>query len=51
MVDVNWTDQSLEDIDSIAEFIAKDSPRYANIQVEGFLKERKSCIIIQMPDG
>lgn len=36
MVEVNWTDQSLEDINSIAEFIAKDSVRYANIQVERF---------------
>lgn len=36
MVEVNWTDQSLEEIKSIAEFIAKDSPRYAEIQVERF---------------
>jgi plasmid stabilization system protein ParE len=36
MVEVNWADQSLEDINSIAEFIAKDSLRYANIQVQRF---------------
>lgn len=34
MVEVNWTKQSLEDIESIADYIAKDSKRYAEIQVE-----------------
>lgn len=36
MVEVNWADQSLEDINNIAEFIAKDSVHYAEIQVQRF---------------
>ena len=32
MVEVTWTEQSLLDIDNIAEFIAKDSHKYAQIQ-------------------
>jgi len=36
MVEIKWTDQALEDIQNIAEFIAKDSTRYANIQVKRF---------------
>ena len=34
MVTIKWTDQSLEDIKSIAEFIARDSRKYAKIQVK-----------------
>ena len=37
MVEVNWTDQALQDIDNIAEFISKDSLKYAQIQVQLFL--------------
>ena len=29
MAEVRWTPQASEDLDSIAEFIAKDSPQYA----------------------
>lgn len=36
MVEINWTEQSLVDIDNIAEFIAKDSLKYAQIQVQHF---------------
>jgi len=32
MVKINWTPQSSYDIDNIAEFIAKDSEKYAKIQ-------------------
>lgn len=39
MVQVNWTAQSLEDIDNIAEFIARDSQKYALIQVDRFLDQ------------
>ncbi|HMQ69264.1 MAG TPA: hypothetical protein PKA90_09705 [Ignavibacteria bacterium] len=31
MVEINWIPQSLYDIDNIAEFIARDSVKYANI--------------------
>jgi toxin ParE1/3/4 len=41
MVEVNWTDQAIEDINNIAEFIAKDSPKYADIQVERFFNRAK----------
>jgi toxin ParE1/3/4 len=33
MARVNWTDQSLSDLVNIADFIAKDSVRYAKITV------------------
>ena len=36
MVEVNWTDQAIEDIQSIAKYIAKDSQRYASFQVQVF---------------
>jgi len=32
MVDVNWTIQSINDIENIAEYIAKDSAKYAQVQ-------------------
>ena len=33
MVKIIWTDQSIEDINSIADFIAKDSLKYAKMVV------------------
>jgi len=36
MVRIKWTEESLEDIENIAEFIAKDSMKYAKIQVQRF---------------
>lgn len=39
MVEIRWTDQSLIDIENIAEFISKDSKRYASVQVERFFEE------------
>lgn len=42
MVEVNWTTQSLEDIDNIAEYIAKDSKRYAELQVTDFFDSAKN---------
>jgi len=36
MVEVKWTIQAIDDIDNIAEYIAKDSIRYAKIQTERF---------------
>lgn len=32
-VNVNWTDDALDDLDATAEFIARDSPRYADALV------------------
>jgi toxin ParE1/3/4 len=34
MAEVKWTNQSIEDITSIAEYISKDSMRYAELFVE-----------------
>jgi len=31
MAKITWTDQALEDIETICDFIAKDSPQYAKI--------------------
>ncbi len=39
MAEVRWTDSALLDIDGIAEFIAEDSEKYAQIQVERFFRE------------
>jgi len=41
MVEVNWTKQAVQDIDKIAEFIAKDSEHYARIQVQRFFSAVK----------
>lgn len=38
MVQINWSLQSIEDIESIAEFIAKDSVKYAQVQVVSFFE-------------
>ncbi|MBC7695545.1 MAG: hypothetical protein H7141_08885 [Burkholderiales bacterium] len=48
MVEINWTEQSLDDINNIAEFIAKDSIKYANIQVELFFERTH---ILKNADG
>ena len=41
MVEINWTKQAVQDIDKIAEFIAKDSDHYAKIQVQRFFNSVK----------
>ena len=38
MVEVNFTDQSLADIENIAKFIASNSEKYAKIQVQRFFE-------------
>lgn len=48
MVEVKWTNQSIDDINSIAEFISKDSIRYAYLQVENFFETSK--ILEQFPN-
>ena len=40
-VEVKWTTLSLEDIENIAGFIAKDSEQYALIQTERFFERVK----------
>jgi len=37
-----WTERALEDIENIAEFISKDSEKYAKIQVQKFFKSAES---------
>jgi len=49
MVRVNWTDQALDDIENIALFIEKDSPKYANIQVQRFFD--KAEILATYPNA
>lgn len=36
MAEVIWTHQSIDDINNIAEFISKDSEKYAKLQVQEF---------------
>ncbi len=38
---IKWTRQALEDIDSIARFIVKDSEYYATVQTERFFQRVK----------
>lgn len=47
MVEVNWTLFALEDIESIAEFIARDSEHYARVQVSRLFDRAK--ILEQYP--
>jgi toxin ParE1/3/4 len=47
MVEVKWTNQSIDDINNIAEFIAKDSVKYAELQVATFFETCK--ILEQFP--
>ncbi|MCE2995199.1 MAG: type II toxin-antitoxin system RelE/ParE family toxin [Cyclobacteriaceae bacterium] len=46
--EVKWTPQSLEDIDNIASFIAKDSLYYAKVQTERFFERVK--VLEQYPE-
>jgi toxin ParE1/3/4 len=34
MVEINWTDLAIKDLNDIGEYIAKDSERYAEITIE-----------------
>lgn len=34
MVEIRWTSQSIDDLNNIAEFISKDSPKYARLFIE-----------------
>ena len=44
MVRLNWTPRSLNDLDSIAEFISEDSIKYAKIQVRRIRNKAKIII-------
>jgi addiction module RelE/StbE family toxin len=47
MVIVRWTNQSINDIQNIAEYISKDSLKYARLQVNAFFDRCK--ILEQFP--
>ena len=40
MAQLNWTDQAADDLIGIANFIAKDSVKYARLTVREFAKVR-----------
>lgn len=40
MVEINWTDQALEDIESIAMYIFRDSKKYAALQIDRFSRRQ-----------
>lgn len=44
MVALNWTDGAIADMEAIAEYIAKNSPIYASIQVEKILEKTNQII-------
>jgi len=41
MAEVRWTDQAIDDIEKIAEYISKDSLTFARIQTERFFERAK----------
>lgn len=41
MVEVRWSKQAIDDINNIAEFIARDSIRFAKIHVQRFFELEK----------
>jgi toxin ParE1/3/4 len=43
MVKIKWTDNALHDLKSVFDYIAKDSQKYANIQVKK-IKERTNLM-------
>ncbi|MEB2781048.1 type II toxin-antitoxin system RelE/ParE family toxin [Algoriphagus sp. C2-6-M1] len=47
MVRVNWTDQAVNDLKEIAEYISKDSKRYAKIQIQRI--RQRTHILKQYP--
>lgn len=47
MVEVKWTLQSIEDIERIADYIAKDSLHYADLQVLRFFESAE--VLEQFP--
>lgn len=38
MAEIRWTDQAIEDIENIAEYISKDSLTFAHIQTKRFFE-------------
>jgi toxin ParE1/3/4 len=42
MAEIIWTIQSIEDIESIADYIARDSEKYAQVQVQEFFEAAKT---------
>ncbi len=44
MAEIKWTTQALEDIENIADYIAKDSPYFASVQVERFLSATEQLL-------
>ena len=41
MAEVRWTDQAIDDIENIAEYISKDSLTFARIQTKRFFERAK----------
>ena len=41
MAEVKWTDQAIDDIDNIAEYISNDSQTFARIQTQRFFERVK----------
>ena len=49
MVEISWTSQSIDDLNNIAEFIAKDSPKYARLFIEKVFD--RSEILVTHPNS
>ncbi len=50
MVQINWTFQSKDDLKSIAEYIAKDSKKYARLQILR-IRQRTKILTSQIYSG
>ena len=49
MVEITWTEQALNDIENIAQFIALDSEKFARLQVSRFFE--RSLILQTFPNA
>jgi len=50
MVQINWTFQSKDDLKSIAEYISKDSKKYARLQIQR-IRQRTKILNSQIYSG
>lgn len=51
MVKIIWTDQAIDDLNSIGAYIAQDSSRYASITIKNYLIEPVSSKNILNQEG
>lgn len=48
MVQINWIKQAITDLNNISDYIAKDSPKYADITVDSVFEKTQILKNIQI---